>query len=215
MKLTIIGATGNVGSRILSQALAAGHDVTVVARRPEVIAAAPNLSVIRGSATDSEAIAQAARDADAVVVAITGKPSDKSFMQTNLPGVIEGLKSAGAPRLVLVSAFGAGDTASKASWYMRFVYRHLLGGFMADKDASDGLLQASGLPWTILYPVNLKDAAATNAAVSLPLDRVAKVPGLPTLPFDDAAAQILAAAENPDTRGQRLLVTTERGFRRA
>ena len=210
MKLTIIGATGNVGSRILSRALAAGHDVRVVARRPEAIAAAPNLSVIRGSATDSETIAQAARDADAVVVAITGKPSDKSFMQTNLPGVIEGLKSAGAPRLVLVSAFGAGDTAGKASWYMRFVYRHVLGGFMADKDASDRLLQASSLPWTILYPVNLKDAAAT-----LPLDRVAKVPGLPTLSFDDAAAQILAAAENPDTRGQRLLVTTEKGFRRA
>ena len=191
MKLTIIGATGNVGSRILSRALAAGHDVRVVARRPEAIAAAPNLSVIRGSATDSETIAQAARDADAVVVAITGKPSDKSFMQTNLPGVIE------------------------ASWYMRFVYRHVLGGFMTDKDASDRLLQASGLPWTILYPVNLKDAAATGAAVSLPLDRVAKVPGLPTLSFDDAAAQILAAAENPDTRGQRLLVTTEKGFRRA
>ena len=73
MKLTIIGATGNVGSRILSQALAAGHDVTVVAHRPEAIAAAPNLSVIRGSATDSEAIAQAARGADAVVVVITGK----------------------------------------------------------------------------------------------------------------------------------------------
>ena len=60
MKLTIIGATGNVGSRILSRALAAGHNVRVVARRPEAIAAAPNLSVIRGSATDSETIAQAA-----------------------------------------------------------------------------------------------------------------------------------------------------------
>jgi len=34
MKITIIAATGGVGRQLVSQALAAGHDVTAVARNP-------------------------------------------------------------------------------------------------------------------------------------------------------------------------------------
>ena len=84
---------------------------------------------------------------------------------------------------------------------------------MHDKTASDNLLMASGIPWTIIYPVNLKNSVATGTAVSLRLDQVTKVPGLPILAFDDAAAAILAAAEDPDTQGSQIIVT--KGFRRA
>ena len=41
------------------------------------------------------------------------------------------------------------------------------------------------------------------------------MPGLPILAFDDAAAAILAAAEDPDTQGSQIIVTTAKGFRRA
>jgi len=34
MKLTIIAATGGIGRELLQQAVAAGHDVTVVVRNP-------------------------------------------------------------------------------------------------------------------------------------------------------------------------------------
>ena len=81
-------------------------------------------------------------------------------------------------RIVLISAFGAGDTAKKASGFSRLIYRTALAKFFADKAASDKLLQASGLEWTIVYPVNLKDAPALpEGAVVKPLNEVGKVPG--------------------------------------
>lgn len=215
MKLVIIGATGHVGSRVMSQALATGHAVTTITPHPETVRRRKRLKVVRGSTSDPGAVAHAARGADVVVVSLTGKTRDGTLMQARLPSIIRGLKRAGSPRLVLVSAFGAGDTIDKAPWYMRLVYRYVLGRIMHDKTASDNLLMASGIPWTIIYPVNLKNSVATGTAVSLRLDQVTKVPGLPILAFDDAAAAILAAAEDPDTQGSQIIVTTAKGFRRA
>jgi len=37
MKLTIVAATGGIGRQLLTQALAAGHDVTAVVRNPATL----------------------------------------------------------------------------------------------------------------------------------------------------------------------------------
>ena len=127
MKLVIIGATGHVGSRVMTQALATGHAVTTITPHPETVRRRKRLKVVRGSTSDPGAVAHAARGADVVVVSLTGKTRDGTLMQARLPSIIRGLKRAGSPRLVLVSAFGAGDTIDKAPWYMRLVYRYVLG----------------------------------------------------------------------------------------
>jgi len=90
----------------------------------------------------------------------------------------------------------------------------VLAKFFGDKAASDAQLQKSDLDWTIVYPVNLKDAAALPEGPAVkPLSEVGKVPGLPTLPFDSAAAGILQVVTDPETIGQRILVTTPRGWK--
>jgi len=72
-------------------------------------------------------------------------------MQLTLPNVIDAVKQANAGRLVLVSAFGAGDTAEKAT-VARLIYRTVLGKFFRDMAASDEVLMKSGLDYTIVYP---------------------------------------------------------------
>jgi hypothetical protein len=44
MKLTIVAATGGVGTELLGQALAAGHDVTAVVRNPGKLVRPPRLT---------------------------------------------------------------------------------------------------------------------------------------------------------------------------
>ncbi|MFF2050429.1 NAD(P)-dependent oxidoreductase [Leifsonia sp. NPDC058194] len=214
MRIVVLGATGNVGSRLTAQAARAGHQVVAFARRPDAVAAGEGIVVAAGAVEDTAALTAAAHDADVVVVSITGKTSDGTFMQDRLPGIIEATRQAGVRRLVLVSVFGAGDTAAKASGFARLIYKGLLRAFLKDKAASDQILQRSGLEWTIVYPVNLKasPAPAQKAAVT-PLSEVRKVPGLPTLSMDGAATALLDVVSDPGTIGERLLITTPTGWK--
>ncbi|SDJ48491.1 Putative NADH-flavin reductase [Frankineae bacterium MT45] len=216
MKIVVLGATGKVGSRFTTLAVEAGHQVVAFARKPEAVKPQSGVTTAKGAAEDTAALAAAAEGADALLVSITGSMRDASFMQRTLPKVIAAAKQAGVTRIVLVSAFGAGDTAKKASGVARLMYRTVLGKFFGDKAASDQLLQSSGLDWTIVYPVNLKDAAALpDGAAVKTLAQVGKVPGLPTLPFDNAAAAILGVITDPASIGQRVLITTPKGWKPA
>lgn len=103
--------------------------------------------------------------------------------------------------------------SGQASGFARLIYKTALRKFLRDKDAADQILQRSGLDWTIVYPVNLKDAPALpQGASTKSLSEVARVPGFPTLPFDNAAAALLDVVTDPGTSGQRLLITTPTGF---
>jgi putative NADH-flavin reductase len=71
MKLTVFGATGDVGRELVTHALDAGHHVTAYARNPgKLDLTHPNLTVIPGELTDRDADQRAARGADAVISAL-------------------------------------------------------------------------------------------------------------------------------------------------
>src|SRR5262249_3847640 len=68
MKLTIFAATGGIGRQLLAQAIAAGHDVTAVARSPEALGPA-RVRVVKAdlTAADPDALRAAVEGADAVL----------------------------------------------------------------------------------------------------------------------------------------------------
>ncbi len=41
MNVALVGATGNIGSRVLAELLSRGHSVTAIARNPEKLPANP------------------------------------------------------------------------------------------------------------------------------------------------------------------------------
>jgi len=68
MKLTIFAATGGIGRQILEQALAAGHDVTVVVRNPNKLSGeAVRVVTADMAAPDPAALQAAVQGADAVL----------------------------------------------------------------------------------------------------------------------------------------------------
>jgi putative NADH-flavin reductase len=216
MKIVILGATGNVGSHLATEALDRGHEVLAYVRNPDAVARRAGLVVVQGSLDDEETMAKAFAGADAIVSAIgvplrAKKPID--LMQRTLPVITRAAESAGVDRLVVVSAFGVGDTAAKASPLAKLIYSTLVAKIFKDKELSERVLPNSGLNWTTVYPVNLKDAPPTPATAIEPLDRVGKVPGLPTLPFKNIAAALLQIAADRSLAGQRVLVTTEKGWK--
>lgn len=215
MKIALLGATGNVGRHTLKEAVAAGHHVIAYARRADAVENLPGVSAVQGAIEDTEALTAAITGADALIVAITGPIKDKTFAQRTLPAILDAASEAGVARLVLVSTFGAGDTAGKASGFARLIYRTALKGFLADKAVAERMLTRSGLDWTIVYPVNLKEAPAHPDWSAVPLDKVRKVPGLPTLPFANVAKTLVELATDIAPAGRRVLVTTAKGWRSA
>lgn len=212
MKIVIVGAAGNVGSRTVDTALDAGHDVVAYLRRPERIRPRDGLTIVGGDAADADALAAAMRSADAVVVAITGSMRDTSFMQRTIPSIIEAVAHAPGIRLIVVSAFGAGDTAIKASPLPRLIYRTALSGFFRDKAAADDIVRSSSADWTIVYPVNLKDAPTLPTHAVERMERVRSVPGMPTLPFGNVAKALVQIAEDASFSCSNVLVTTSKGW---
>lgn len=213
MKIAVLGATGNLGTEVVNEALTAGHTVLAYARRPEAITPRPGLEVVGGQLDDVDALSAALAGSETLIVSVTGPMKDHTFCRRTLPGILTAAQRAGVNHLVLVSAFGAGDTAGKASLGARLLYRTVLRGFFDDKAAGEELLATAGLAATVVFPVNLKQAPSGAGAAVEPLENVARVPGLPTLPFVDAARALVSVATDPETTGRRLLITTQKGWR--
>ncbi len=72
MKILLIGGTGNIGQRILNEALNKGHEVTAVQRKPEALELKhPNLTVIKGDLLNEAELPSLIAGKDVVVSAIS------------------------------------------------------------------------------------------------------------------------------------------------
>jgi hypothetical protein len=76
--------------------------------------------------------------------------------------IIAAMQGAGIARVLVVTAFGIGDTRDRLPFAFKLFYRTVLREHMADKEKQEALVKASGLDWTLVQPVGLTDGPATN-----------------------------------------------------
>jgi uncharacterized protein YbjT (DUF2867 family) len=217
MKIVILGATGLTGRLVVEQALTRGDQVVAYVRNPDGIAANPGLEIAVGQLGDTLALKAAINGADAVLVCLgTHKQRMKKnvdLMQKSLPSIIKAMQEANVPRMVLMSAYGVGETARTAGLIARVVYRMVVGAIYQDKERSEALLPGSGLKWTSVYPVVLTDGPPAAAVEVRPMTQVHKVAGLPKVSRADVARVMLDAARDDRTIGQKLLVSSKGSVR--
>ena len=161
MKLLILGATGPTGRQLVRQALEAGHsDAALVRDRAKVSEA---IEVIQGDATDSGVVAASVRGCDAVLSALgTSKSLKGGIMTRAVVVLLPAMEQAGVKRLILVSAFGVGDSFNDASAIQKFFFRTVLRSIYGDKATADAMIEASPLQWTIVRPVALANTRRTG-----------------------------------------------------
>jgi len=110
MKIALIGASGFVGSAVLTELLQRGHAVTALARHPEKVAARPGLAVVTADALDAAQVAHAVEGQDAVVSAYNPGWQEPAIHDLYLRGtraIIAGVQRAGGPRLLIVGGAGS------------------------------------------------------------------------------------------------------------
>ena len=169
MRLAVLGATGGIGGHLLDWALAAGHDVQALARRPELLATRTgppvpalgvgpgpgHLTVVQGDALDPAAVAEVVAGADAVLSALGPRGPRRartpSLLAGAAAGLIGGMDRAGVRRLVTVSAAGAfiaGDP--DMGWLIKAILPRVLAAQFADVRAMEAAIRASDLDWTLV-----------------------------------------------------------------
>ena len=196
MKLVVVGATGATGRRVVERALALGHHVVAVARRPNA-ATLPceRLSLRTGDVLDGASLAPAFADAHAAVSCIgpDNNLSPGNLMSLGIPNIIAACRHAGVSRFVMQSGItltDGGELSTPDRWALRairFVYREAL----ADKLPAEQAVKESGLDWVIVRPAGLRDRPAGKAYTAGPQERVAL---LRPLAFTDCADCLVRAA---------------------
>jgi putative NADH-flavin reductase len=209
MKIAVLGATGRTGGLVVEQALKRGHRVVAYVRRAGALQASEGLRMEVGELIDTERLQSALSDVDAVICCLgTHRHKPVDLMRTNLPLIVLAMKRTGRTRLILLSAYGVGETAKTASLIARILYKTMFRSIFHDKEHSEAGLAKSGLDWNAIYPVGLTDGPLIEAVEVHPTNEVKTVKGLPLVSRANVAKALLDAVEDRRTIGRRLLVTS-------
>jgi uncharacterized protein YbjT (DUF2867 family) len=132
--ITVTGATGNVGSRIVQRLRATGHEVRAVVGPGETSPFTPGngLEVVEADFSDAKAIQRAADGADAYF--LMSPPSERQVEWQRIQ--VTAAAKAGVERVVKLSAY---DTGADSEWNM--------GRWHWDGELA---LRESGLPHAVL-----------------------------------------------------------------
>jgi uncharacterized protein YbjT (DUF2867 family) len=84
------------------------------------------------------------------------------LLAADIRALIRAAEQSGVTRVVIMSAFGVGDSLPKGSMMGRFFYKRVIPGVLADKARGEAQLKSSGLDWTLAYPVTLNNKPATG-----------------------------------------------------
>jgi uncharacterized protein YbjT (DUF2867 family) len=215
MKLTVFAATGGIGRQIVDQALAAGHDVTAVARNPSTLPGGVRAVAADLAAVDPAALEPAVAGADAVLSGLGPRSrADAGIASVGTRAIVRAMQATGVRRIVVVSAAPVATVASPGRPNPPrhdpgdgFLMRHLaapalvaaLRDVYADLALMEDVLRDSGLDWTAVRPPRLTNRPPTGTyrtAIGRNLRR-----GL-LVARADVAHLMLAVLDRPETIGQ-------------
>jgi putative NADH-flavin reductase len=167
MHLALFGGSGRTGQLLTEGALAQGHTLTVLVRKPASYAYAGRVKVVQGDAFTPSAIAETLTGAEAVLSALGARSLGKEdVLERAVPLIVRAMDEAGLKRIVVLGSAGALDTAlDKQPGYRRWivenlVYKTMLKWPVASQRAQIEALEASDLDWTMAMPPMLTNGAA-------------------------------------------------------
>jgi putative NADH-flavin reductase len=215
MKIVLFGATGNVGSRILTELLERGHEVTAVVRHPGKLTSRPGLLVQSGDLSSVEGIAKAVDGVQAVVSAY-GPPADKpddlvEVTKREIVAVQQVSQHASspehAPRLIVVGGAGSLEVAPGVALVSTPEFPAAWKPIaLAHQEALD-LLRASSIDWTYLSPSAFLEPGQRTGTFRLGQDTLlTAADGKSWISMEDYAVALADELERPQHRRQRFTV---------
>ncbi|MBB6142208.1 hypothetical protein HNQ77_000146 [Silvibacterium bohemicum] len=107
MNVVLYGATGVIGSRVLTELLSRGHRVTAIVRNPSKVPQHAGVQALQGSVLDAKDVAAKVVGADAVICSYAPPTDAAGELLDAIRASIAGVKEGGAKRLLVVGGAGS------------------------------------------------------------------------------------------------------------
>lgn len=205
MRIVLFGATGNVGVRISQEGRRRGHEIVGVVRDPDAVQApAPGVELVRGDATDPGSVAAVTRGSDAVVNAISPRPTPRGLPAPSLPAatraILTGVRQAGVKRLLVVGGAGSLEVAPGRALVDQPTFPAAYKPeALAQREALHILrAEADDLEWTYLSPAaEMYSGSRTGAYRTTGDELLTDARGKSTITYEDYAVALLDELERP------------------
>jgi len=143
VRVTVFGASGRTGRRVVEQGLDRGHEITAFARDASRLGTShERLTIVEGDARGLEAVATAVRGGDAIIsVLALMKAEDEPEYSEVTRTIVEAAEREGVRRIVVTAnnhVLGDDEVAGEFAVHSR------------EHRRNRETLKASGLDWTIV-----------------------------------------------------------------
>ena len=201
MKIAVIGASGNAGSRITAELARRGHSITAIARHPEKIAAQTNVTPAIGDLMDQQGLTRLLTGHDVAL-------SSVHFLASDPVKLIAAAKESGVGRYLVVGGAGSLEVAPGVPLVTTpnfpVVYKA-----EAEKGGAflDLLRREKELNWTFLSPSALFFAGERTGKFRLGTDQLLTAEdGKSSISFEDFAVALADEIERPAHNRKRFTV---------
>ncbi len=200
MKIALIGASGNAGSRIAAELSSRGHKVTAIARDASRITALPGVTPLALDIADTAALADALKGHDAVV-------SSVHFLASDAEQLIGAVKASGVRRYLVVGGAGSLEVAPGVKLFdtpqfpPEYKAEATKGGAFLDR-----LKTESDLDWTFLSPSAVFVPGTRTGTFRLGEDQLLQNENGSSISFEDYAIALVDEIETPRHSRRRFTV---------
>jgi putative NADH-flavin reductase len=202
MKITVLGAAGSAGSRVVAEALSRGHEVTAVVRNSTGSNNLPTgVKVLTGDAGNVEDVAKISAGQDVVISAIRPVPGNKSETVATTNALMDGLAQTGVRLLVVGGAAtltvpgAGGKTVIEDSNFLPVSARHI---GKASADQLEACLAETRVDWVYLSPAAQFAPGERTGNYRLGTDELLlDAEGNSTISMEDLAVVLVDEAERP------------------
>jgi uncharacterized protein len=201
MKIAIVGATGNVGKRIVDEALHREHNVTGIARDPLKLSPRSGFTLVKGDANNPSKLSQLLVGHDVVISSIM-------FLHSDIALLVEAVRVSGVKRYLVVGGAGSLEVAPgkllvNQPDFPDFVKAEATKG----GESLNYLRGIKDLDWTFLSPSALFTDGERTGVFRLGRDELlVGVDGKSWISYEDYAIALLDEIENPKHIQQRFTV---------
>lgn len=158
LNILLLGATGRVGSHIVTYALHECHHVTALIRSPEKIQIYhKNLTIIQGNVLNRDDIMRAINGMDIVISALN--TDGTTTLSESIPLIIEAMENEGIKRIITIGTAGIlqSKTTPTVLRYQSSESKQKSTRAAKEHHKVYDMLKQSTLEWTIVCPTYLPD----------------------------------------------------------